>query len=113
MKIHSDIITRDDIATAATYAAAAGHGRVYADEITERGSRSKARAFEVKLIGDGTHSRKRNAANTGYAATFESWGYFFASLYNVDPNMTCLPYSSADDFHTKTRNEYHAPARHL
>lgn len=122
MRIHSDTLTTDDIRTAATYAAAAGHGRVYVDSLTEHGSRSRRRAFEVKLIGDGSHSKRRTNPGAGnwdrseleYAATHDSWGHLFAMLYSIDPNAIAgWAYSGAEDFHAKTGHKYHAPSHAL
>lgn len=73
--------------------------------ITEHGSRSRDRAFEVKLTGE---SRRRpNGGNYGadgeaHAATWDQWGVFLAYLFARDESMTCWAYKGADEFHAKT-----------
>ena len=71
MRIHSDIITREDIhrATPADVAAT----------VTTHGSRSRLQAFEVSLEGLGArHTRKKNSGQYGagyeYAASWDDWG---------------------------------------
>lgn len=115
MRLHADKITWRDLHDAARFAEGAGHGEITLERSESHGSRSKAFAWDVILEGDGSHSkRKRNAGtsrtadrwNMGYAATYDSWGWFFAYLFEVDPEMTCYAYSDALDFHSKTESKY-------
>ena len=113
MRIHSDTITSIDVLAAANFAARAGHGRVTVDTLSRHGSRSRRQAWEVKLTGDGSHSRRRPNGGTygaadDYAATWDSWGWFLAFLYSVDPRMTCWAYADAENFHERTDGKFRA-----
>lgn len=110
MRLHTDKITRADLIEATNAAYDEGQdGHVWL-EMTEHGSRSRARAFEVGLEGDGTVNRRRRnpgksvpyGTNKGYAATWDAWGRFFAYLFDIDPDMTCYAYDGRRDFHAKT-----------
>jgi len=107
MRLHSDIITRDDIYEATQEA---GKNVVFA-EVTEHGSRARRRAFEVKLTG--TSSRRPNSGKHGAgdlddrAATWDEWGMFLADLFGADPDMIVgTPgrpvYDGAVNFHLAT-----------
>lgn len=78
------------------------------------GSRTHARAFEVRLEGTGGRS------NTGYygagdydGATWDEWGAFFGALYDADPDARCggsaknPAYANADDYHFQTADRFH------
>lgn len=115
MRIHSDTLTVENISTAVMGARAAGHGIVYLQTLERHGSRSRRQAWEVKLTGDGSHSRRRTNGGTRYtdhgrdrdfAATWDSWGHFLATLFHHDPHMTCDYYKGADDFHAKTLDKF-------
>lgn len=112
MRIHTDKIERAHLWDAREAASTPEDGYVYL-HTTEHGSRSRARAFEVSLEGDGTKNRRRrnpgsSTANRhkGYAATWDAWGRFLAHLYTVDPSMVAGPYKSADDFHDQTHGHF-------
>lgn len=113
MRLHSDTITYRDIANAADAASTVEDGSVYV-EMTMHGSRSRARAFEVGLSGDGTRNKRRRNPGAGdkdrsdldYAATWDAWGRFFAYLYSVDSEMTCYAYADENDFHHKTQGQF-------
>lgn len=111
MRIHTDKIERAHLWAAGTAASTPEDGRVYL-HMTEHGSRSRARAFEVSLEGDGTKNRRRRNPGTGdnrdkgYAATWDAWGRFLAHLYTVDPSMVAGPYKSENDFHAQTHGQF-------
>jgi hypothetical protein len=105
MRIHTDSLTEKDI-----YEATARAGSAVRVVVTEHGSRSRARAFNVTLSG--TSSRRRNTGNYGaagedsywgpdrsHAATWDEWGMFLAELFRRDPNAV-VPniYESAEHF---------------
>jgi hypothetical protein len=116
MRIHTDSLTSTDIAAAANFAGRAGHGRVYLDAITSHGSRKRRQAWEVKLTGDGTVSRRRTNGGTryadhgserDYAATWDSWGWFIAFLFSIDPAAVVGPYDGVETFHRLTGHKFH------
>ncbi len=97
MRIHSDTITTQNIAAAASYA------RVGIEVLTEHGSRSRAKAFEVQLSGSSSY---RAQGGWWLAATWDEWGNFLHFLYGVDDNMLAgqpsYGYDGQDDFLSKT-----------
>jgi hypothetical protein len=112
MRIHTDILTSTDVQAAANFAARAGHGKVYVESLAAHGSRKRRQAWEVKLTGDGTVSRRRPNGGTygaadAYAATWDSWGWFIAFLFAYDPAAVAGPYDGVDDFHGKTGHKFH------
>lgn len=121
MRIHSNVITLQDV-----YAArrAAGSGVYFQDNSpTEHGSRSHARAFDVKLESDGTpdddgtsRRRRTNGGTRGagydlpHAASWSDWGRFLAHLFDIDPNARATYYANASDFHAKTAGRFYDDA---
>lgn len=111
MKVHTDKLTRQDI-----YDAASKSG-VEVD-ISDHGSRSRARAFNVRLyVIQDVREPFRRRPNSGafgasgpsgsqYAAHFDEWGQFIALLLDVDPDAICGQYAGRDDFNRQTRNVY-------
>lgn len=98
MKIHSDVLTYADLLDAVKIA------RVDFGRCDEKGSRSRARGFDVTLTGE---SRRRpNDQGKGdrdaYAATWDQWGVFLAALFDRDPKMVTPYYEDAKDFAIKT-----------
>ncbi len=110
MKIHSNVLTHDHFADAVRHASSRGQGIVWTTREDERGSRSRARAFDVALVSDGTVQRHRPQSWTGdaseYAATWDQWGWFLASVFAVDPDAIAGPYKGIDDFRRKTDGAY-------
>lgn len=101
MKIHSDVLTYDNISDATH---AAGMTGVYAD-IIERGSRSRTKGFDVKLTG--TSNRNQNPGtgrnrDVEKAATWDEWGMFINALYQIDDDAIVGPYKDLYDFESKT-----------
>ena len=80
MRIHTDTLSASDFYSAAIIA------RVSMD-LTEHGSRSRNRAFNVLLTGE---SRRRTnpghawGEERGFAATWDQWGVFLAVLFAAD-----------------------------
>lgn len=109
MRIHSDILTREDLHQAlfATRGVA-----VYSD-VMSHGSRKRARAFEVRLWvfdgGKGTANPYRPQSgeySDVYAATYAQWGDFLAHLFFVDPNAIAGHYKGRDSFLSYTHGEF-------
>lgn len=105
MRIHTNTLTASDI-----YAAANKAGAVVAT-FSGHGSRSRARAFDVKLEGS---SRRRpnggaSGAGTGYAATWDQWGMFLAELFAKDGSMFTPYDKSAEYFADRTADRFGAP----
>lgn len=99
-----------------------GPDGVYFDTLTAHGSRSHARAFEVRITGAPGHDRNgkaRRRVNSGQygagaylAATYDEWGYFMAAVLSRDPSAKWgTAYNGAEDFMRKTEHRYpvHTP----
>lgn len=105
MKIHSDKIT------AAHMYDAAHKAGVDFERMDQKGSRSKARAFDFLLTGSSNrrpNSGHRGATGDVYAATWDEWGMFLAYLFDVDPDAKATYYDNAEDFHWQTAARFHA-----
>lgn len=103
MRIHSDILTEADI-----YAAAKAAGDAVHVKMTERGSRKRARAFNVDLTGTSSRAPGHGRGEPGdKAATWDEWGIFLATLFNRDGAAT-VPgvYESGEHFHWATGNRF-------
>lgn len=101
MRLHTDHLTAADV-----HRATAKLPGVYA-EVTEHGSRSHARALEVKLTGNG----RVNASNTGYGATWDEWGAVIGALYLIDPgavwgSVKRPTYADAEHYHAVTGDRF-------
>lgn len=105
MKIHTDILTHEDIADATR---AGGMRGVYTERESVRGSRSRARSFDITLRGNST--RRPNGGNRGaddgYAATWDEWGMFIQALFEKDPEAIIGQYRSFDDFEMATHGRF-------
>lgn len=103
MRIHSDILTADDLRTAAQVA-----GDDVRISVAEHGSRKRARAFAFSLSG--TSSRDRQWASDTLpvkAATWDEWGMVIAELFRRDPDATIAQaYPSAEFFHWTTGGRF-------
>ena len=104
MRLHSDIITVEDIETAATSAGAAVHAA------TPHGSRARARAFEVFLTGHGKMGGQYGGTDAP-TASWDEWGMVVAALFELDPWMIVGSpgrpiYGDIDAFHEVTANRY-------
>jgi hypothetical protein len=111
MRIHTDRLTKTDIYQAAAHAGG-GDYRIspVRVDVTQRGSRSAARAFDVYLFGTSTRRPNNRGAwreNDDHAATWDEYGIFLAELFKRDPWMT-IPrvYESAAHFHWATSERF-------
>lgn len=116
MKLHSDTLTADDIDNAAYRASLAVQldgtrpvAPIGVARCDQRGSRKRARSFDVILTGDATHRNNAgpNGGHDSRAASWDQWGLFLADLFNIDPSLT-VPgvYVDAEHFHWATGNRY-------
>ena len=117
MRIHTGKITLAHIRTALADEQAFGRiaPHVSFKTLSEHGSRTHARAFEIQMEA-AYRDRGRRTGNSGsygpmgdgtYAATFDEWGWLLAALYKLDPDMVVGAqgspvYDSADLFHDRT-----------
>lgn len=112
MRLHSDTLTVRDL----TEAAGKLEG-VWLDDYSVHGSRSRKVGIEFRLAAEkGPGRRRRNTGTHGvedaympartYAATWDEHGYFFADLFEIDPEAIIGPYKGVDDFHAKTHYAY-------
>lgn len=109
MKIHSNILTRQDFQDAARKAGAG----VYLVDFETCGSRSRIRAFKFTLTGNSSHWRNGGTYGANHddrAATWDEWGMFLAHLFDVDPQAHCgkNSYLSAEHFHWSTSDRFRA-----
>jgi hypothetical protein len=118
VKIHTDKLTRADL-----------YAHVPAGcylEAIEKGSRSRAHAFDVHMNaepGDDRHGIKRiyqvNSGNYGAggdeyvkAATYVEWGDWMVELFKIDPNAVVGVYDGAAGFVSRTSEMApHRPSR--
>jgi len=112
MRIHTDHLTTADIYKAARFA------RVDVVDLTEHKSQSRDHSFNVKLEGESRRRPNPGASSkgyaSGYAATWDQWGVFFAILFDIDPAAICGTakrpiYDGRDDFERKTNGRFAAP----
>lgn len=104
MRIHTSTITGADIDRAITAAERIGDGRLRS-QVASHASRKRDRAFEVRLMGDGSVSRRRTMDGQDYAATWCQWGAFLAELFDtMDANAIAGPYTGRENFHAQTRD---------
>lgn len=71
--------------------------------MTEHGSRSHLRAFEVNLTG--SNSRYQNGGEHK-AATWDEWGMFLGHLFQQDPGAKASFYGSGEHFHWATGDRF-------
>lgn len=117
MKIHTNTVLYLDVLQAVNSASPG----TFLDHCDLKGSRTHKHAFDVALESDGTpdkkgkaRRRKRNMGtsryadrfNSGFAASYDDWGWFLAALFAKDPDIVAGPYKGAEDFHRQTNNDY-------
>lgn len=129
MRIHSDILTENDIREALVKAQSDGRTgtTVGIAVLSAHGSRKRNKAFEVQLgssscksfvsaYTEGLYddsalkrsSRRHVRQNPAqgdplrYAPTWHEWGHFLAQLFHVDPNMTTSVYADLESFEYQT-----------
>jgi len=111
MRMHTDVLFHSDLLH---LAADTLPSDVYL-ELSEHGSRKRARAFEVSLSaepGTDRHGHTRRWANSGKygakgnkAATWYEWGDFFASIFAADPRAIIGTYDGARDYLKQTAED--------
>lgn len=110
MRIHTDILTHADIVSAVRAAGIETAPNVRTVRLSVEGvkhhrSRSRARAFAVKLHGS---SSRQTQDGAGPAASYDEWGIFLAALFAIDPEAIAGPYDGAEFFHWTTANRFHS-----
>jgi hypothetical protein len=85
MRLHTNVLTYGDVVNAARAARVDW-------KITEQGSRSHARSFDVSLRGESRRNamfswKVENPYGNEKAATWDQWGVFFSHLFRMDPRM--------------------------
>ena len=83
-------------------------------KVSEHSSRTRARAFKVRLFGDssrGPNSGQYGMDNYGKAATWDQWGLFLSVLFDADPDARVggaknPTYINRDHFHWSTGGRY-------
>lgn len=113
MRIHTNL-DRDQIATLPRKSGAP----IRFQTLTEHGSRTHARSFEVRLEGTGGLSNTgRYGAGDYSGATWDEWGAFFGALFAADPGARCggtsknPVYGNAQHFHWLTDGRFQARPR--
>lgn len=109
MRIHTSA-TAAQIRSAAT----AGLPGVYAESLTEHGSKTHARAFELTLSGSGRQSQYGYSDNRTYvkSATWDEWGVVMARIFAIDPDTRMggsakrPVYANAEDFRWQTGGRF-------
>lgn len=115
MKIHSDVLTVEDVVQCASLCRARHGVDVQIGELVATGSRKRAHGVTFK----GYALSGRYAANSGVhgadsprAATWSAWGYLIAELFARDPAAIIGTYDGAADFvaqcesAAQTRHDY-------
>lgn len=110
MRIHSNVLGPNDLRSALAESVPAAS--IDEDAFSVVGSRSHARAFEVRLnapAGKDSRGRTRRPpmdGRPGMAATYSEWGDFCVALFARDPGARIGPYRDRDHFHRETRGEF-------
>lgn len=111
MRLHSDIITLKDLNSPLLTQGLPGV-KVF---VTPHGSRSRERAYEVRLEGNGGivgHRRINNPLDPyGPNATWDEWGVVIARLFDIDPasfwgGAKRPVYSDEWDYHYQTAHRF-------
>jgi hypothetical protein len=79
--------------------------------LARRGSKSRARAFD--LILEGSSNRRGSWGKPGgpadyQAATWDEWGIFLGELFDRDPAARCTYYNSRDHYRWVTGGRFDA-----
>ena len=84
------------------------------ETLTDHGSRTHPRSFEVRLEGSGGRNNTGHFGAGDYnGATWDEWGAFFGALYDLDPDARCggtskrPVYARADHYHFVTGHRFH------
>lgn len=89
---------------------------VHIETLTEHGSQTHERAFELALSGNGRHggnSGRYGAVDDGTkSATWDEWGVVMARIFAIDPNTRMggsvkrPTYADAEDFRWQTNGRF-------
>lgn len=99
MKLHSNILTADDVHICAAVARKVHGCDIYVDEISEGGSRKAAR--RITFYAHSKNGKRARNGRQGRAATWSDYGYLIAELYRRDPDAIFDYYANVDDFVSK------------
>lgn len=110
MRIHTNTLAESDLYTIMD-AARDKAPEVYVMIDSVHGSRTHARAYEVKLRGCGARHRRHSnsgtyGASADMAATWADWGWFLGEAFKRDGTIKAGPYSGWRDFHVRTKNKF-------
>lgn len=104
MRLHTDTLTMSDLYAALPSGVSA--------HITPKGSRKRARAFEVTLYVHEKDALHRHFGNSGgygasdeVAATWDEWGIWMARLYDIDRDALVGRYRDFSHFQEVTSKE--------
>lgn len=102
MRIHTNVLTKDHFDTAARRAG------VTIVKCDAKGSKSRARAFDVALSGHGVKGGMYG--NLGYpTATWDEWGMVLNWVFECDPHARIAGvYEGAQHFHWATGDRFTA-----
>lgn len=98
MRIHSDIITRTHVFESAQNA----HVRAFS--VTEHGSRKRDHAVVVYLSGSSPYRSQTDREE--YAATWDEWGIFIRTLFQIDPSAIIGDYPDLETFQRFTGERF-------
>lgn len=101
MRVHSDILTENDVLTAALQVGVIVHG------LRTHGSRSRDHAINFYLEGNGVYGGQWGTMSEK-SATWDEWGGVIGLLFTRDPlaHYGKHSYQSADHFNWLTGNRF-------
>lgn len=105
MRIHTNL-TRQNIRDALVTSGAP----IHFEKLEEHGSRSRERAFDVRLGGTGGRNNTGLYGAGDYdGATWDQWGAFLGAVFTLDPNAYMpTAYRTADHFYAVTGDRFKA-----
>jgi hypothetical protein len=106
MLIHSDKLTEGtirDCVPAGTYLAAHYNRNEEWASVHTQGSRSRERAYSVRLSGSSKHTMQNLPDKS---ATWDEWGEFISALFDIDPKAIIGIYKGRNNFIDSTMNEH-------
>jgi hypothetical protein len=79
---------------------------------TAHRSRSRPYGYELRLGAYDNRHKNRKLTGQSYAATYDEWGWFIASVYLADPyavwgsSQKNATYANLEDFNRKTHDKF-------